>query len=126
MRPQSAAAERQDRTHVAPCRVVLSQTTRQPLHCGAFINYSAAVLRLHVDPSRFQESDLLPAVRAIHAGGVVAIPTDTLYGLAADPRSPAAVGKIYLLKHRPQDRPVPLIAANVEQVRQGVGTMTPL
>jgi L-threonylcarbamoyladenylate synthase len=92
----------------------------------ALINYSAAVLRLFVDPVRFRDDELLPAVAAIHAGGLVAFPTDTLYGLAADPRSASAVGRIFLSKQRAQDRPIPLVAASVEQVRESVGTLTPL
>jgi L-threonylcarbamoyladenylate synthase len=84
------------------------------------------MLRLRVDPVRFREDELLPAVRAIQAGGVVAFPTDTLYGLAADPRSAVAVGRIFFSKQRAQDRPIPLVAASVAQVRAGVGTLTPL
>jgi L-threonylcarbamoyladenylate synthase len=79
-----------------------------------------------VDPVHFRADDLLPAVNAIHAGGLVAFPTDTLYGLAADPRSPSAVSRIFVSKRRAPDRPIPLVAASVEQVRQSVGTLTPL
>src|SRR5260221_6800755 len=84
------------------------------------------MLRLRVDPVRFREDELLPAVRAIEAGGLVAFPTDTLYGLAADPRSASAVGRIFSSKGRAPDRPIPLVAASVEQVRESVGTLTPL
>jgi L-threonylcarbamoyladenylate synthase len=84
------------------------------------------VLRLSVDPTRFRDDELLPAVEAVRAGGLVAAPTDTLYGLAADPTSASAVGKIFLSKRRPQDRPIPLIAASIQQVRESVGTLTPL
>jgi L-threonylcarbamoyladenylate synthase len=69
---------------------------------------------------------LSPAVSAIHSGGLVVMPTDTLYGLAADPRSRSAVARIFAVKRRPQDRPIPLIAESIEQVRAGVGTLTPL
>jgi L-threonylcarbamoyladenylate synthase len=65
-------------------------------------------------------------VTAIQAGGVVALPTDTLYALAVDPRSSSAVGRLFVSKRRPQDRPIPLIAGSLEQVRDGVGTLTPL
>ena len=69
---------------------------------------------------------LAPAVRALAAGGVVAFPTETFYGLAVDPRSRAAVEKIFELKRRPPDQPVPLIAGDVDQIVDHVGTMTPL
>jgi L-threonylcarbamoyladenylate synthase len=84
------------------------------------------VLRLRLDPIRFHADDLLPAVSAIAAGGLVAYPTDTLYGLGADPRSSSAVSRVFLAKRRPQDRPIPLIAASIGQVRESVGTLTPL
>jgi L-threonylcarbamoyladenylate synthase len=79
-----------------------------------------------VDPVRFRDDELRAAVDAIRAGGLVAFPTDTLYGLAVDPRSDSAVGRIFLSKQRPQDRPIPLVAASIEQVRESVGTLTPL
>jgi L-threonylcarbamoyladenylate synthase len=43
--------------------------------------------------------------RAIRAGGVVVFPADTVYGLACDPESEAAVGRLYALKGRPPDKP---------------------
>jgi L-threonylcarbamoyladenylate synthase len=84
------------------------------------------MLRLLVDPNCFRDEALLPAVDAIHADGLVVFPTDTLYGLAADPRSGLAVGRALMSKQRPQDQPLPLIADSVQQVRDSVGTMTPL
>ena len=68
----------------------------------------------------------MPAVSAIAAGGLVAFPTDTLYGLGADPRSPAALSRLFLSKRRPGDRPIPLVAASIDQVRASVGTLTPM
>lgn len=50
----------------------------------------------------------------IAAGGVVGVPTDTVYGLAVDPRSEAAVGRLFELKGRPADRPIALLAADAE------------
>jgi L-threonylcarbamoyladenylate synthase len=41
----------------------------------------------------------------IEAGGVAVLPTDTVYGLACDPRQPAAVERLYALKGRPAERP---------------------
>jgi L-threonylcarbamoyladenylate synthase len=84
------------------------------------------MLRLRIDPLRFQIDELLPAVTAIAAGGLVAFPTDTFYGLGADPRSSVAVSRLFLSKQRPGDRPIPLVAGSIEQVRESVGTLTPL
>lgn len=69
---------------------------------------------------------LATATRALAAGLVVAYPTDTVYGLAADPQQGAALEQIWRMKGRPADRAVPLIAATVEQVEEGVGRMTVL
>jgi L-threonylcarbamoyladenylate synthase len=55
------------------------------------------------------------AVEALRAGHVVAFPTDTLYGLAVDPRRRDAVERLFALKGRDARRAVPLVAATLEQ-----------
>lgn len=50
------------------------------------------------------------------AGGVVAIPTESSYGLAADPRSAAGVEAIYRIKTRDRGKPLPVVAADAEQL----------
>jgi len=84
------------------------------------------VIRIHVSASAVREPDLAPAIRAIADGGVVGFPTETFYGLAADPRSAEAVRKVFAIKRRPPDMALPLIAASLEQVADHVGTLTPL
>jgi L-threonylcarbamoyladenylate synthase len=84
------------------------------------------MIRLHIDPLRVTAEALMPAVAALRDGGVVAFPTETFYGLAVDPRLTFAVTKLFALKRRPADRPIPLIASSVVQVIDQVGTMTPL
>ena len=64
------------------------------------------------------------AARVIRAGGVVAIPTDTLYGLAADPFNPDAVQRIFTIKGRLADRAVPLVAADVDQIVTHLGSLS--
>jgi L-threonylcarbamoyladenylate synthase len=70
--------------------------------------------------------DLVQAVSALGMGGVVAFPTETFYGLAVDPRSAASVKRVFALKCRAPDQPLPLIASGVDQIIDHVGTMTPL
>src|SRR4051812_1238119 len=60
---------------------------------------------------------LTEAAAVIRAGGLVAFPTDTVYGIAADPRSNEAVGRLFDLKERDRGTAVPLIAADIEQAR---------
>ncbi len=60
------------------------------------------------------------AVLAIEAGGVVAIPTDTVYGLACDPANTAAVSRIYAIKRRPDRLELTLLAASIEDIEDDV------
>jgi len=59
----------------------------------------------------------------IRDGLVVAYPTDTLYGLAVDPRNPEAVRRLYELKGRVEGSALTLIAADVAHAR-AAGEMT--
>ncbi|NLF00504.1 MAG: threonylcarbamoyl-AMP synthase [Anaerolineales bacterium] len=52
------------------------------------------------------------AVEVLQAGGLVAFPTDTVYGLAMMPWSPQAVSRCYQAKRRPSDRPIPLLLSD--------------
>lgn len=50
--------------------------------------------------------DLDQAAQRLRAGGLVAIPTETVYGLAADARDPTAIAAVYALKGRPASNPL--------------------
>ena len=66
------------------------------------------------------------AVEILARGGIVAYPTDTLYGLAVDPRQEAAADRVCRLKGRARGAGVPLIAANLQQVESCLGALPPL
>jgi L-threonylcarbamoyladenylate synthase len=53
-----------------------------------------------------QVAGLAAALQALRAGGVVAFPTETVYGLGADATNPQAVARIYALKGRPANHPL--------------------
>ena len=55
---------------------------------------------------RDTEQDIGTAAAILRAGGLVGIPTETVYGLGANGLSSAAVGKIFAAKGRPQDNPL--------------------
>lgn len=55
------------------------------------------------------------ATIALRGGGVVALPTDTVYGLCALAADGAAVDRIYAIKQRPPDQAMPVFVASVEQ-----------
>ena len=56
------------------------------------------------------------AAEIIKNGGLVAIPTETVYGLGADGLNPEAVAKIFQAKGRPQDNPLILHITGAEQI----------
>ena len=60
----------------------------------------------------------LEAVQCLKLGGIVAIPTDTVYGLAADPFNADAVQRLYMVKGRPDGKPIPLVLSSVEDVHR--------
>src|SRR5690349_9377257 len=53
-----------------------------------------------------QDSSIAQAARVLAAGGLVAFPTETVYGLGADAGSDAAVAGIFTAKGRPSDHPL--------------------
>ena len=65
------------------------------------------------------------AVVALRAGGLVAMPTETVYGLGADARNPAALRKVYALKDRPIDHPLILHLADAAALPQWVVEVPP-
>ena len=80
--------------------------------------------RVFVDPDAPQRDAIEEAAKWILAGGLVALPTDTLYGLAADPFSTAAVARVFAAKGRAAERALPLIAADAAQVATHLGRLS--
>ena len=65
------------------------------------------------------ESDVcFEAVQCLKSGGIIAIPTDTVYGLAADPFNPDAVQRLYTVKGRPDGKPIPLVLSSVTDIQR--------
>ena len=67
---------------------------------------------------RFTSDDLLNRAGIVHAaimrGEVIAYPTETFYGLGADPTNAAAIERIYAIKGRRAGEALPLIAADLD------------
>ena len=55
------------------------------------------------------------AASFIHRGEVVGVPTDTFYGLSADPFNLAAIGRVYEIKGRPESKALPILVNSIEQ-----------
>ncbi|MHB8577035.1 MAG: L-threonylcarbamoyladenylate synthase [Dehalococcoidia bacterium] len=58
------------------------------------------------------------AVAILRRGGIVAFPTDTVYGLAALPSLPGAVRRLFEAKRRPPEKAIPILLAGVSDVEQ--------
>ena len=56
------------------------------------------------------------AVQLLRDGGVVAFPTDTVYGVGVDPFQPEAVRRLYRIKGRPEDKPIAILVGSIEDV----------
>ena len=80
-------------------------------------------LTLCVDARSPDLAVIREAARMIRDGLVIAYPTDTMYGLAVDPRNADAVQRLYALKGRPESSALTLIAADLGQA-QAAGQMT--
>lgn len=76
------------------------------------------MIRLTVDPLAPDATAIAAAAEVLRQGGVVAYPTDTLYGLAVDPRSEAAVRRLFEVKSRDRKAAVTLVAADVSQAQE--------
>ena len=59
-----------------------------------------------METKRLSQQDIQTAADLLRAGGLVGIPTETVYGLGANGLDPAAVGRIFQAKGRPQDNPL--------------------
>ena len=82
------------------------------------------MVEFQVQAGRPDRHALSGAAAILRVGGVVAYPTDTLYGLAANPLSGAAMAQLYRIKGRPVDLAIPLIAASLEQIESAGGVLS--
>ena len=76
------------------------------------------MIRLVVDPADPDPAAVQASADVLRRGGIVAYPTDTLYGLAVDPRSDSAVQRLFAVKARDRASAVALIAADVRQAQE--------
>ncbi len=84
------------------------------------------MLRITVTAAAPDRESIGRAASVVRAGGVAAIPTDTLYGLAANPFDVAAINKLFTIKRRDLEKAIPLVAADLAQVESAIGVLPPL
>src|SRR6202795_1530134 len=76
----------------------------------------AEILKIHAETP---EASLVKyAAEKIQAGQVLGMPTDTFYGLAADPFNLRAVERVYEIKSRLRHKPLSLLIENVDQAEE--------
>jgi L-threonylcarbamoyladenylate synthase len=78
------------------------------------------------DVLRPDAAGLRTAVRILRSGGLVGLPTETVYGLAGDALDPGAVGRIFEVKGRPADNPLIVHLGSSAQLDLVVARPTPL
>jgi L-threonylcarbamoyladenylate synthase len=81
------------------------------------VNGAAAAGKPQTRFVRADEEGAAAAVEVLREGGVIVVPTDTVYGLAARPDDGTAVAAVYRAKGRPEGMHLPVLAASLDQVR---------
>ncbi|MCI8518748.1 MAG: threonylcarbamoyl-AMP synthase [Clostridia bacterium] len=72
----------------------------------------------------YTNKDINKIVKYISLGGIVILPTDTVYGIAADVDNVGAVKKIYEIKNRPITNPVNILVSNLEMIQNATKKIT--
>jgi len=67
---------------------------------------------------------LARTARVIHGGGIIAYPTEAVFGLGCDPLNPEAVHNLLAIKQRPVDKGLILIAADISQLTPFITPLT--
>jgi L-threonylcarbamoyladenylate synthase len=83
-------------------------------------------LYLPVSPDDDQAHAIATAAQILCSGGLVAFPTETVYGLGADARNQAAVARIYTAKQRPWSDPLIVHVGSRQQVIEVAKSIPPL
>ena len=83
----------------------------------------ARAMTMRLEPLAVDAGSLARAAKELRAGAVVAVPTDTVYGLAADLSQPQAVAQLFTLKERPAEVALPVLVDGLEQVSALAGPL---
>jgi tRNA threonylcarbamoyl adenosine modification protein (Sua5/YciO/YrdC/YwlC family) len=73
---------------------------------------------IKVDPAAPQEEAILQAAKVLKNGGLVIIPTETVYGIAVNAQDKQALDKLYKIKNRPKNKPFSILIARDSQVQE--------
>ena len=73
---------------------------------------------IKINPLVPQEESILQAAKVLADGGLVIIPTETVYGIAANALNKKALERLYKIKNRPKDKPFSILIAQEHQVQE--------
>ena len=72
---------------------------------------------IKINPNSIDEEIISRAVSLLDQGEIIAFPTDTVYGVAGDIFSEAAIDRIYSLKNRPTNKPINALVSSEKQLK---------
>ena len=102
--------------------LALSPYSKQPeLNCQGISRNAAkgapkVTMLLKINPINPQERLINKAVDILRQGGIIAYPTDTMYGIGCDIMNKRAIEKIYLLKQRPRSKPFSFVCSGLKNI----------
>src|SRR5262249_12066061 len=94
-----------------------------PLSLEERQNHVLDMTRVVVNPVQPAPMTIARAAATLRQGGAIAIPTDTLYALAAEPWKPAALARSFAIKGQDEDGALPLVRVNAGQLTRWIGEM---
>jgi L-threonylcarbamoyladenylate synthase len=71
-----------------------------------------------INAARLNTRVIRKAAKTIRYGGLVVYPTETCYGLAADATNARAVRKVYAIKKRSKNKPIPIIVSSLNMMKR--------
>ena len=81
---------------------------------------------LTINPKALERDQVEQAARVVRGGGLVAFPTETVYGLAVDATNPKAIERLNRVKGRPPEKPYSIHLYDVAQISAFVSEISPM
>jgi len=81
---------------------------------------------VHIDPARPSTRLIHKAAEVMRKGGIIIYPTETLYGLGADPLDSEAIKRLYEIKGREVAKPIPFLIKDQEMLATLVADIPPI
>jgi L-threonylcarbamoyladenylate synthase len=96
----------------------------KPSSCRTLDKPMAEIMR--IDPAQPSPQLIDKAAEVIQGGGVIIYPTETLYGLGANPLDPEAMKRLYAIKGRDKAKPIPFLIKDQDMLETVVEDILPI